>query len=159
MASMACSLSLAWVSSAQAEFCPWVYAPVCGEDGVRYSNTCWADDAGTTAREGGALIELWVTDDTLWFWSTNDAFINEAIEIANGERPSRVPNLALRRGADCSQPTSFHVDSDDMEWADMAIEICDGRIVDIESDIDYWVDTVQRYCSWDAVVVSVHDYR
>ena len=157
---IACAAGLWGSQSATAQdMCAWTYEPVCGLDGERYSNACFAGNAGTEARAGGALIELFIVDDTLWVWSSDDAFIDEAIQIASGELEARVPSFALRRGQDCTAPHSFHVDSADMHWADLTIEVCDGRIVDIESDIDYWVDTVQRYCPWHAEVISVHDYR
>jgi len=39
--------------SGEAVFCPMIYSPVCGDDGVTYSNSCVAGSAGAKVEHGG----------------------------------------------------------------------------------------------------------
>jgi hypothetical protein len=43
---------------------------------------------------------------------------------------------------------------DSIEVADVTIELCDGRPSDVESALDYWIDTVGRFCPWGTEVVA-----
>jgi hypothetical protein len=149
-------------SEARANFCPANYEPVCGENGVRYSNSCHADLAGTAPLAGGALIELFKPNvgETFFFWSTNDAFIDEAIAKANGLSPQQIPVFNnLTAGSFCSSPNTFQVDPEDMHFADMAMEICDGRASYIDENLDEWLQQVDRRCPWDGQIANVWDYR
>jgi len=43
----------------------------------------------------------------------------------------------------------WHVDEKDWSLAQIAIELCDGRpYSDISLNLDYWINTVKRYCGW-----------
>ncbi len=39
------------------------------------------------------------------------------------------------------------------------IELCDGTPSQVEANLDYWVDTVQRFCPWSAKIVRIEDFR
>jgi hypothetical protein len=58
-----------------------------------------------------------------------------------------------------NQPWSWHIDSEDIHMAEMTIELCDGLPSHVENDLDYWVDTVGRFCPWQATLVNITDYR
>ena len=49
-------------------------------------------------------------------------------------------------------PWNWHLDPGSIEVPDAAIELCDGRPSMVQADLDYWVDTVQSYCPWEARV-------
>ena len=49
-------------------------------------------------------------------------------------------------------PWSWHLDPVSIEVPQVAIELCDGRPSMVQSDLDYWVDTVRTYCPWAARV-------
>ena len=36
--------------------------------------------------------------------------------------------------------------------AEISMEVCDGLPSDVEKDLDYWVDTVKRFCPWNSFV-------
>jgi len=42
----------------------------------------------------------------------------------------------------------------DAALVEVAIELCDGRPSMVEADLDYWINTVQRYCPWAAYVAE-----
>ena len=43
--------------------------------------------------------------------------------------------------------------------AEITMELCDGLPSHVEEDIDYWVDTVGRFCPWSAKIVKIEDFR
>jgi hypothetical protein len=49
-------------------------------------------------------------------------------------------------------PWSWHLDPLSIAVPDASIELCDGRPSMVQSDLDYWVDTVHTYCPWAARV-------
>jgi len=53
-----------------------------------------------------------------------------------------------------NSPWSWHIEPGTVEVADVAIELCDGRPSMVEADIDYWINTVGRFCPWSARVLS-----
>lgn len=110
-------------------------------------------------RRGGALVRFSVCKQTLTVWSTEGAFIDEAIALlASGEQ--RIPVFGtLLDAADCDLQWTWHPDPAVMSFADLAIELCDGCPSHIEDDKGYWLDTVGQYCPWTAQVIAVEDRR
>ncbi|MDX1641571.1 MAG: hypothetical protein R3220_07725 [Balneolaceae bacterium] len=47
---------------------------------------------------------------------------------------------------------SWHFVEDQWDLAEISAEVCDGRPSFVEEDLDYWVDTVGRFCPWGARV-------
>jgi len=39
------------------------------------------------------------------------------------------------------------------------MELCDGTPSQVEAKLDYWLETVQRFCPWSAKIVKIEDYR
>lgn len=50
-------------------------------------------------------------------------------------------------------PWGWHLDPTTVHVADLTIEVCDGRPSMVEEDLDYWFDTVGRFCPWGARVL------
>jgi hypothetical protein len=87
-----------------------------------------------------------------WWFST-------AIDLL-GEGVGRVPLFhEVVRGTDCDAQWSWHVRHDSAEWADLTIEVCDGCPWFVEEELDYWVESMESYCPWDARVEAVDDRR
>ena len=73
-----------------------------------------------------------------------------------GQGPRKIVNGELRRGSGgFNQPWSWHLAPDTVRFVDVTIELCDGRPSDIEADLDYWVDVVDRYCPWGTEILGV----
>jgi hypothetical protein len=49
---------------------------------------------------------------------------------------------------------SWHLRPHTVDFVDLTIELCDGMPSYVEEHVDYYVDTVKRYCPWGARVVS-----
>ncbi|MFL5785656.1 MAG: hypothetical protein ACJ76H_13655 [Bacteriovoracaceae bacterium] len=42
----------------------------------------------------------------------------------------------------------FSIDGHSLEFADLTQELCDATFMDVESNEDYWFNTVGRLCPW-----------
>ena len=51
-------------------------------------------------------------------------------------------------------PWSWHMAPATVHAPDLAIEVCDGRPSMVEEDLQYWLETVERFCPWGATVVE-----
>ena len=110
-------------------------------------------------RRGGAFITFNICDESLTVWIENNDFIDTAIDIYNGNTRMMIPVFMLREGTDCDPQWSWHVDPQEAFWAEVTIELCDGRPSYIEQDLDYWLNTVKEYCPWSAQIQSIDDRR
>lgn len=50
-------------------------------------------------------------------------------------------------------PWHWHLDPTTVHVADLTMEVCDGRPSMVEDDLDYWFDSVGRFCPWGARVI------
>lgn len=73
--------------------------------------------------------------------------------LASGEEGVLSGELAAG-DAGYNEPWSWHMVPSTVEGPDMSIEVCDGRPSMVEDDLDYWIETVERFCPWGAVVVE-----
>jgi hypothetical protein len=84
----------------------------------------------------------------------------EPAQIREAERlidtgQEQVLTGTLRRGdGGFNAPYSWHLAPETVEFVDVTIEVCDGLPSFVESDLDYWVDTVGTYCPWSSQVVG-----
>jgi hypothetical protein len=51
-----------------------------------------------------------------------------------------------------NRPWSWHIVPDGWMLAEMSIELCDGIPQFVESDLQYWVETVRSYCCWSSYI-------
>ena len=71
-----------------------------------------------------------------------------------GEEVAAIPNgVVEREDAGVNGPWSGHIDPSTLEFADFTTEVCDG----LPSDVEAGLITSDRYCRWQATVVSVDD--
>ena len=106
-------------------------------------------------RTGGALVEFEIVEETFRVWIENAAFIAEAERLLDAGEP-RVPNFqTLVDGTDCDPQWSWHADPNDVEFADVTIELCDAVPSYIEENKADWLDQVGQWCPWSARVTAV----
>src|SRR5262245_42915374 len=78
--------------------------------------------------------------------------IGIAQKLLAGESAPNIPNGRVVRGEpDVNVGYSWHIDPASVEFADTAIEVCDGR----PSDVEKGVITSDRYCPWSAKLVAI----
>jgi hypothetical protein len=86
---------------------------------------------GPTAPSRGAVVTFRVVDETFRVHLLDQRQIDAARQAANGGR-ARIPNGRIAAGTDVNVGWSWHVE--DVEFAELAIEVCDGRPSDVERE-------------------------
>jgi hypothetical protein len=111
---------------------------------------------------GGVLATFTVGPEQFKVWITNSAAIERVLALRAGGEGGGIPNGKIHRGnghAGHNAPFSWHLDPDDIQVVDVAIELCDGRPSYVEQHVAEYVDTINRYCPWGAKLSAVQDYR
>jgi len=88
--------------------------------------------------------------------------IQQLIDLDKGTSHATIPNGRIVRGPGQdahNEPWSWHLDPEDIELAEVTIEVCDATPSFVEENLDYFVDVVKRYCPWAAVLVDLEDFR
>lgn len=120
---------------------------------------CGDDDAGTTTTtlpEGSVVAEFRTPDGATYrVLLTGDAAETARQAYAAGENPG-IPNGRILPGdGGINVGHEWHVE--DVEFADMAIEVCDGTVSYID-DLGYEEFVAQhgdRFCPWSAELVDL----
>jgi hypothetical protein len=73
--------------------------------------------------------------------------------LAGEEELATIPNGLVVRGDDGGVNTGYawHIDPNDIEFAELTIEVCDG----MPSDVERGVVSGDRFCPWSAELVSL----
>jgi hypothetical protein len=127
--------------------------PGCDEDTV---------DPDETALLGGVLATFSVRGEVFRVWITNESTIQQVFDLRDGTGQATIPNGPLLEGpgqGNHNEPWSWHLDPGQTQLAETTIEVCDGRPSAVEADLDYWMESVRRYCPWSASLEGVRDYR
>lgn len=93
---------------------------------------------------------------------TNPETIGQLVGLKNGTSTANIPNGKILEGPGAglhNLPWSWHLDPQDIQMADMTIELCDGTPQYVEDHLQEWLGTVKRYCTWGAKLVDLADYR
>lgn len=110
--------------------------------------------AEATAPEGRAAFRIEVSGETFVIEVTDETRVAlfEA-RLSTGEQGVVIGPLLAGDGG-FNQPWSWHLDPMEVQPADAAIELCDGRPSMVEADLDYWINTVGTFCPWGATVTA-----
>lgn len=104
--------------------------------------------------EGAAVFEVEVSGETFLAVVTDTAEIRRFEErMESGEEGVVSGELRAGNGG-FNAPWSWHLDPATVHAPDQSIELCDGRPSMVEGDLEYWLDTVGRFCPWGARVVA-----
>ena len=126
------------------------------------ATACASPTAPSPDLEGGVVATFDVTGTPFKVFVTNPTAVARLYNIRNGADLGQIPNGRIRRGPGAGQhnaPYSWHLDPEDIEIVDAAIEVCDGAPSYVEENVDEFVDVVGRYCPWGARLVRIDDYR
>ena len=109
---------------------------------------------------GGILVTFDVVGEIYSIFITNEETIEQVFAAQRGESTAMIPSGRLIQGSVFyNEPWSWYIDSEDIHMAEVTIELCDGTPSQVEANLDYWVETVQRFCPWNAQIVKIEDFR
>jgi hypothetical protein len=114
------------------------------------SMACFGD--GPTAPSRGAVVTFRVVDETFKVQLLDERQIDAAHVAANGGR-ARIPNGRVVAGASVNVGWSWHLE--DVEFAELTTEVCDGRPSDVEREGVTFGGG--RFCPWTARVISIDE--
>lgn len=105
------------------------------------------------ASETGAIVTIGVGDEEYRILLTDAEAIATAEELEAGHRDPLIPVGTVVRTDDGGVNTgySWHIDPASFEWAELTMEVCDGR----PSFVEAGTLTSDIFCPWSAVVVGV----
>ena len=108
----------------------------------------------TDVDEGGTFIVA-VSGEQFRVRINNVALARRARRMLTGAEEQKIVVGQLDRGdGGFNAPYHWHMKPATISFADLTIELCDGRPSDVEGDIAYWVDTVKQYCPWGGAFVA-----
>ena len=114
------------------------------------SLACGGD--GTTAPSGAALVTFRVADETFRVHLRDERQIAAARGAANGGQ-ARIPNGRIVVGTSVNVGWTWHLE--DVEFAELTTEVCDGRPSDVEREGVTFGGG--RFCPWTARVISIQE--
>ena len=95
-----------------------------------------------------------VGDETYRILLTEAADIATARALLAGTSMANIPNGKVVRGdPGVNTGYSWHIDPNDIEWAEVTMELCDGKPSDVEAN----TISGDRFCPWSAKVTAVED--
>ncbi len=111
---------------------------------------CFGD--GPTAPSRGALVTFQVVNETFRVQLLDERQIDAARRAADGG-PARIPIGRVVAGAGVNVGWSWHLE--DVEFAELTTEVCDGRPSDVEREGVTFGGG--RFCPWTARVISIQE--
>ena len=112
-----------------------------------------ASPSPSSPSPAGVVVTFRVADREEYKVRLSDpADIAVARRLLAGEAAPAIPNGRVVRGSpDVNAGFTWHIDPNDIEFADVTIELCDG----LPSDVEKNQVSGDRYCPWAAKVVKI----
>jgi len=124
-----------------------------------FSSAC-ANQTTETTLSGGILVTFDVEGEEYKIFVKNEETITNMLALEKSESQAKIPSGKLiGEPVSYNTPWSWHIDPYDIHMAEFTIEACSGLPSHVENGLDYWVNTLGRFCPWSAVLVEIQDYR
>jgi hypothetical protein len=107
---------------------------------------------GPTSPSDTAVVTFGVAGETFRVQLVGERQI-EAARAAQGGGSARIPNGRIVQGVGVNSGWSWHLE--DVEFVQVAIEVCDGRPSDVERQGMQF--GAGRFCPWSARVLAIGD--
>lgn len=85
------------------------------------------------------------------------AKVEQELSLPFDERSMHINGPIERGNPGYNSDWSWHFTENRWDLVEISIEVCDGRPSFVEEDLDYWTDTVKRFCPWGARVMEEVD--
>jgi hypothetical protein len=112
---------------------------------------CAGGGGASGGPSGPVVVTFEVVDERFKALLTDPADIDTARRLLAGEDVPSIPNGRVVRETGVNEGYSWSLDPNDIEFADVTVEVCDG----LPSDVETGVVTGDRYCPWSAIVLAV----
>ncbi|MEO6443832.1 MAG: hypothetical protein ABIZ91_04165 [Gemmatimonadaceae bacterium] len=114
---------------------------------------CGGDPTPAAPNISATVFTVQVVNETFKVQTSNPtATAAMRTRLASGRLGVIIGTLRAGDGA-INAPYSWHLDPSTVTPADVATEVCDGRPSDVQKNLPYWMNTVQRFCPWGAKVI------
>jgi hypothetical protein len=123
---------------------------------------CSSPTAPSPDLDGGVVATFRSGQEQFRVFVTKPAAIAQLMQLRDGARSGSIPNGRILRGPGAGShnaPHGWHLDPEDVEIVDLAIELCDGSPSYVDAHVSEYVDVIGRYCPWGAQLVRLDDYR
>lgn len=123
---------------------------------------CSSPNAPSSELRGGIVATFEVGAERFRVFVRNGAAIDRLLQLQAGATLGSIPNGRILRGAGAGRhnlPRAWHLDPQDIQIVDTAIELCDGSPSYVDANLGEYVDAIGRYCPWGARLVKIDDYR
>ncbi|MCF3653170.1 MAG: hypothetical protein L2C94_003275 [Aigarchaeota archaeon] len=98
-----------------------------------------------------------VNGERFVIYVTDPETIRLALENIEGKN-SLFPMRELARGdGGFNKPWSWHLKPETVRMVEVSIELCDSTPSFVESELDYWLETVRSYCPWWGRIIAASD--
>jgi hypothetical protein len=97
------------------------------------------------------IVTFEVGDEHFKTLLTEIADIEVARRLLAGDDVPSIPNGRVIHDTGVNTGYSWSMDPDDIEFADVTVEVCDG----LPSEVEAGTIPGDRYCPWSAVVVAI----
>lgn len=115
------------------------------------TGACGGGDGASGSPTGPVVVTFEVVEERFKALLTEPADIDIARRLLAGEDVPSIPNGRVLRETGVNEGYGWSLDPNDIEFADVTIEVCDG----LPSDVETGVVTGDRYCPWSAVVLGI----
>ena len=112
------------------------------------------DEEEPAGPESGVTFVVAVADETFRVHTEDAAVIAEARALLASGGEKNVSGTILRGNGGFNSGYSWHLKPETVHFADVTIELCDGRPSYVQENVDYYVDTVKQYCPWGVKILS-----
>jgi hypothetical protein len=113
---------------------------------------CGGPGGGSPGADDPVVVTFEVAgDERFKALLTEPADIDNARRLLDGDDVPSIPNGRVLRETGVNEGYGWSLDPNDIEFASVTIEVCDG----LPSDVEAGTISGDRYCPWSAVVVAV----
>ena len=81
----------------------------------------------------------------------DDIDVADRLWDGDPDAPSIPNGLVVRGETGVNEGWTWSIDPNDVEFADVTIEVCDG----VPSDVEAGLVTSERYCPWSAIIADI----